>query len=179
MGHVYPISLLTPIMYSCVITRFVTSCSFSYFGVNWKGPFIRQLPAFMVCVIWKLRKWLDLGKFKLRKSLQWRYNERDGVSNHQPHDCLLNRRFRHKIKKTSKVRVTGLCERNSSVTGDFPAQRTSNAENVSIWWRHHLIRGSIQGWPSTFMCIGITPITCCFITPWATLVGNMQIVICT
>ena len=23
-------------------------------------------------------------------SLQWRHNERDGVSNHQPHDCLLN-----------------------------------------------------------------------------------------
>ena len=21
--------------------------------------------------------------------------------------------------------------------GEFPAQRTSNAENVSIWWRHH------------------------------------------
>ena len=25
---------------------------------------------------------------------------------------------------------------NSSVTGEFPAQRTRNAENVSIWWRH-------------------------------------------
>ena len=23
------------------------------------------------------------------------------------------------------------------MTGEFPAQRTSNAENVSIWWRHH------------------------------------------
>ena len=23
--------------------------------------------------------------------LQWRHNERDGVSNHQPHNCLLNR----------------------------------------------------------------------------------------
>ena len=33
--------------------------------------------------------------------------------------------------------VTGLCEGNSPVTGEFPAQRTSNAENVSIWWRHH------------------------------------------
>ena len=22
-------------------------------------------------------------------------------------------------------------------TGEFPAQRASNAENVSIWWRHH------------------------------------------
>ena len=35
-------------------------------------------------------------------------------------------------KKTCKVRVTGLYEGNSPVTGEFPAQRASNAENVSI-----------------------------------------------
>ena len=40
-------------------------------------------------------------------------------------------------KKTSKLRVTGLCEGNSPVTGEFPAQRASYADNVSIWWRHH------------------------------------------
>ena len=68
-------------------------------------------------------------------SLQWRHNERDGVSNHQPHDGLFNRLFRRKSKKTSRLRVTGLCEGNSPVTGEFPAQRDSNAENVSIWWR--------------------------------------------
>ena len=28
--------------------------------------------------------------------------------------------------------------RNSLVTGEFPTQRVSNAENVSIWWRHHV-----------------------------------------
>ena len=72
-----------------------------------------------------------------RQSLQWRHNDRDGVSNHQPHDCLLNRLFRRRSKKTSKLRVTGLCAGNSPVTGEFPAQRASNAENVSIWWRHH------------------------------------------
>ena len=70
-------------------------------------------------------------------TLQWRHNERDGVSNHQPHDCLHNRLFRRRSKKTSKLRVTGLCEGNSPVTGEFPAQMASNAENVSIWWRHH------------------------------------------
>ena len=69
--------------------------------------------------------------------LQWRHNESDGVSNHQPHDCLLKRFFRHRSKKTSKLRVTGRCEGNSPVTGAFPAQRASDAENVSIWWRHH------------------------------------------
>ena len=71
--------------------------------------------------------------------LQWRHNECDGVSNHQPHDCLLNRLFRRRSKKTSKLRVTGLGEGNSPVTGEFPAQRVSNAENVSIWWRHHVL----------------------------------------
>ena len=39
--------------------------------------------------------------------------------------------------KTSKLRVTGLCAGNSPGTGEFPAQMTSNAENVSIWWHHH------------------------------------------
>ena len=41
--------------------------------------------------------------------LQWRHNDHDGASNHQPHGCLLNRLFRRRSKKTSKLRVTGLC----------------------------------------------------------------------
>ena len=70
-------------------------------------------------------------------TLQWRHNELDGVSNHQLHDCLLNRLFRRRSKKTSKLRVTGLCAGNSPVTGEFPAQIASNAENFPIWWRNH------------------------------------------
>ena len=65
-------------------------------------------------------------------TLQWRHNERDSVSNHRPQDCLLNRLFRRRSKKTPKLRVTGLCAGNSPVTGEFPAQMASNAENVSI-----------------------------------------------
>ena len=65
-----------------------------------------------------------------RSTLQWRHNDSDGVSNHQPHDCLLKRLFRRRSKKTPKLRVTGLCAGNSPVTGEFPAQRASNAENV-------------------------------------------------
>ena len=64
-------------------------------------------------------------------TLQWRHNERHGVSNHPPYDCLLNRSFMRRSKKTSKRRVIGLCEGNSPVTGEFPTQRASNAENVS------------------------------------------------
>ena len=75
-------------------------------------------------------------KFYFHKPLQWRHNGRDCVSNHQPHDCLLNRLIRRRSKKTSKLRVTVLCAGNSLGTGEFPAQMGSNAENVSIWWRH-------------------------------------------
>ena len=69
-------------------------------------------------------------------ALQWRYNECEGVSNH--------RRLVYSIvcssadqRKTSKLCVTGLCEGNSPVTGEFTSQRASNTENAFIWWRHH------------------------------------------
>ena len=54
-------------------------------------------------------------------------------------------------KKTSKLRVTGLCEGNSPLTGVFPAQMASNEENGSIWWRHHAIRGA-PNIPHCFVC---------------------------
>ena len=66
----------------------------------------------------------------------WRHKERDGVSNHRHLNCLFNRLFRCRSKKISK-----LC---FSVGGihrwpvNFPAQKASNAENVSVWWRHHV-----------------------------------------
>ena len=48
-----------------------------------------------------------------RMSFHWRHNDHNGVSNHQPHGCLLNRLFRRRSRKTSKLRVTGLCVGNS------------------------------------------------------------------
>ena len=84
---------------------------------------------------WK--PWYKSTFYCTNDTLQWRQNGHDSVSNHQPRDCLLNRLFRRRSKKTSKLRVTGLCVGNSPVPGEFPAQRASNAENVSIWWRHH------------------------------------------
>ena len=48
-----------------------------------------------------------------RLTLHWRHKGHDGVTNHQPHGCLLNRLFRRRSKKTSKLRVTGLCVENS------------------------------------------------------------------
>ena len=76
--------------------------------------------------------------------LQWRHDGRDGVSNHQPCDCSLNRLYRCRSKKTPSLRVTGLCVGNSPVTGEFHTQRASNAENVCIWWRHHAYLHMLQ-----------------------------------
>ena len=59
---------------------------------------------------------------------RWRLKSR-------PHQCLLNPLFGRRSKKTSKLRVTGLCG-----TGDFPAQMAGNAEIVSNRWRHHVHR---------------------------------------
>ena len=68
-------------------------------------------------------------------SLQWRHDEHDSVSNHKPHACLLNRLFKAQIKENIKAPRHWW-----PVTSEFPAQRASNAENISIWWRHHDIR---------------------------------------
>ena len=71
-----------------------------------------------------------------RRHNHYSNDEHDGVSNHRRVDGLLHRLFRRRSKKTSKLCVTGLCEGNSLVTGEFPSQRASNAGNISIWRRH-------------------------------------------
>ena len=67
----------------------------------WLLPFFQfcltQCACCVICPIY-VKSW---------SPLQWRHNERDGVSNHQPYDCLLMRLFRQRSKKTSKLRVTG------------------------------------------------------------------------
>ena len=65
-------------------------------------------------------------------SLQWCHNGHNSVSNHQPHNCVLNRLFRRRSKKTAKLCVTGLCAGNSPGNGEFLAQMASKVENVSI-----------------------------------------------
>ena len=46
-------------------------------------------------------------------ALRWRHTGHDGVAINQPYDCLYNRLFRRRSKKTSKLRVTGLYAGNS------------------------------------------------------------------
>ena len=105
--------------------------SHRYMSSNWTMIFSDQI---MACCLFARK---PLTKPVL--TLQWRHNGHNGVSYNQPHHCLLNRLFRLRSKKTSKLHVTDLCVRNSPVTSEFPAQMASNAENVSIWWRHHYL----------------------------------------
>ena len=97
------------------------------------------LQSFTHVRIWLVFHTLYVFSVSFLDSLQWRHSGCDGISNHQPRHCLLNRLFRRTSKITSKLRVTGLCAGNSPVTGEFPAQMASNAENVSIWWRRSRI----------------------------------------
>ena len=105
-----------------------------------KGKVLSNM--YWVIVATKTDNWDPRGMHLL--SLQWRHNGRDGVSIHPPYVYLLNRLFRRRPKKISKLRVTGLCEGNSAVTVEFPAQRASNAENVSMWWRHHFSKHQLH-----------------------------------
>ena len=81
--------------------------------------------SFQITLLRRTRSVLSTGK----KTLMWRRNGHDNVSNHQPHGCLFNCLIRRRSKKTSKLRVTGLCAGNPPGTGEFPAQMVSNAEN--------------------------------------------------
>ena len=102
------------------------------------GDLRRQHGHYDVIVMRLHRDYMDSRMFDVVsvKQPQWRHNGRDSASNHQSSHCLLNSLFKRRSKKTPKLRVTGLCAGNSPVTGEFLAQMASNADNVSIWWRH-------------------------------------------
>ena len=77
------------------------------------------------------------GEYKgVDKTLHWRHNGNDDVSNHQPHGCLLTVYSDADKRKRKAPRHWPLCG-DFTGTGEFPAQTTSYAKNVSIWWRHH------------------------------------------
>ena len=124
-------NVLTPMYaqnHSCRSFQHRVKCLVVYVNQVWKpkdmciSSFPKPLPD--IWPIYQQQCCLAAYEIDISISLQWRHNERDGVSNHPPHDCLLNCLFRRRPKKTSKLRVTGLGEGNSPVTCEFPAQRT-------------------------------------------------------
>ena len=89
-------------------------------------------------------------------SLQWHHNGRTGVSNHQPHHCLLSRLFRRGSKKTSKPRATVLCARNSPVTVEFPAHKWPVTRKMFPFddvIMSLMVENIIPNWTNIFFCL--------------------------
>ena len=94
------------------VWRYMVSYSITYWLKV--GTFDNQMLLFIISVYMAVNRSANLQRCSVI-TLQWRHNGRDGVSNHQPHDCLLNRLFQRRSKKTSKLRIIGLCAGNSPV----------------------------------------------------------------
>ena len=85
------------------------------------------------------------------RTLRWRHNELHGVSDHQPHDCLLRLLFRRRSKKTSKLRVTGLCVGTSPGPVNSPhkgpvTRKMFPFDDVIMKYRMSIVR-VLQGFP--------------------------------
>ena len=108
---------------------FAIVCVVAFISISYQWSFLRyHIMSYYVdhdkiCRIW-LRIWIKKHTPYCSRNDQpldvylaslWRHNGRDGVTNHQPYDCLLNHPFRCRSKKTLKLRVTGLCAGNSPV----------------------------------------------------------------
>ena len=124
-----------------------------------------------LCVCMNVRVYVFL---KSINSLQWRHNDHDGVSYHQPHGCLLNRLFRRRSKKTSKLRVSGLCVGNSPgpvhmccqlitiiLTFTFSLTRCQVSHALSNWLREQQ-RSHYLRYPNCASPEAIFPIYLCF-----------------
>ena len=97
-------------------------------------------------------------------SLEWRHNEPDGVSNHQPHDCLLNRNSDSDQRKdqssASLAFVRGFHWWPVNSPQKEPGKRKLFPFDdvillTNIWWGHHMITLSA----SLALCQGKPPVT--------------------
>ena len=136
-----------------------------------------------LCLFNRLFRRISKKTSKLRVTSLCVGNSPGTVSNHWRFNCVLNRLFQRRSKETSKPRVTGLFEGNSPVTGEFPAQTASNAENVSIWWRHHesstqvtLSYKSLQArWQCNVGCNNWSRQNQCVVHSWLVIAINCNI----
>ena len=115
-----------------------------------EGTVMRSFGVFFVVNLNKLLK-NDVAGDMRRLVLMWRCSNAITITSQwarwrlkSPASPLFIQLFiQAQIKENIKAqRHWPLCAVNSPVTGEFPAQRASNAENISIWWRHHGVRGT-------------------------------------
>ena len=101
---------------------------------SWCDNSILSLLTTCMVILSSVFIWINITflAYQWHMLLHWRYNGRDGVSKHQRLDCLLNHLW-VEIEENIKA------PRHWPVTSRFPSLKTNNAENVSIWWRHHAL----------------------------------------
>ena len=104
-------------------------------------------------------------------TLRWRHNDHDGVSNHQPRGCLLNRWFTRRSKKTSKLRVTGLCAGNSPGPVNSPHKGPVTRKMlpfddvIMILGIYHMFHRSWATLLIMLMCVDQTVVCVCHCQP--------------
>ena len=80
-----------------------------------------------------LTQWRSTSSYGITLTSQWAW-----LRLKSPASRLFTQPFvQTQIKKIPATRHWGFCEWNSPLTSEFSTQRASDAENVSIWWRHH------------------------------------------
>ena len=127
------------ILFSTVKLKFCWASTTAIQSFPWELRFL------IVAVIWleDMAKWWWSQLWPT--ALQWSHNERDGASNHRRLECLFSRLFRLTSNKISKPALLAHFQGNKLMTGGFPSQRASNAETVSLLWRHHGLKYLITG----------------------------------
>ena len=99
----HPISLFKPV-------QLISRSSFFCWRIEvtwtlWQGISV-VVPLLAVTITYSIQHAPLISVWIGGRSLQWRHNERTGVSNHRRFDCLFNRLFIRRSKKISKLRVT-------------------------------------------------------------------------
>ena len=102
------------------IFRFVWLCWLLTFialtGSEWlcRNLLYTIVPVILICSLCQYSSWFRQCHWpqchcsNSKGSIQWRHNGHDGVSNHQPHDCLLNRLCADQICSASLAFVRGI-----------------------------------------------------------------------
>ena len=117
---IYRNNFLTLDIYYGELTRRIVEMTPSYVMESFFSKFITHKTSAIIYGI----DIPSMHEHRLEVTNLGHYNDviTSAMANHQPRDCLLNRLFRRRSKKTPKLRVTGLSERNSpvTVTPQFP-----------------------------------------------------------
>ena len=149
MSRIWLILFIKRCVFRSIIMHYLMFYLIKISGPMCKCGFIITLMSkrYTSSYMWKvLMRWIQHWFTCMYVSLQWRHNERDGVSNHQPDNCLLNRLFNAQIKENIKA------PRHWPLWGEFAGNRwisrTKGQERGNCF---HLMTSSCSDRSATYM----------------------------